>query len=145
VSKHHFDPGPTGIETHCHAKVPSSLPPFAKMCGHPLRSPAKVHFLPEEACVGCLTGYDIGLPSSDVAYPHPECPVHSEHEPEPLSQEQEEAMAAGAHCWCGGQVGPREPGDEDGLGCLDNINHVWTFPRDWPEEARPLYEGATDG
>lgn len=24
----------------------------------------------------CLTGYDIGLPSNSVAYPHPDCPIH---------------------------------------------------------------------
>ena len=28
-------------------------------------------------------------------------------------------------CWCGGLVGPREPGDEQGLGCLENIIHGW--------------------
>lgn len=26
-------------------------------------------------------------------------------------------------CWCGGSVGPREPGDERGLGCAANITH----------------------
>jgi hypothetical protein len=31
-------------------------------------------------------------------------------------------------CWCGGQVGPREPGDADGLGCLENIYHHWKTP-----------------
>jgi hypothetical protein len=30
-------------------------------------------------------------------------------------------------CWCGGEVGPREPGDANGLGCLENIHHVWAF------------------
>lgn len=29
-------------------------------------------------------------------------------------------------CWCGGRVGPRTPGDEVGLGCLEDINHDWT-------------------
>ena len=29
----------------------------------------------------------------------------------------------GGHCWCGGPVGPREPGDSRGLGCLENIMH----------------------
>lgn len=28
-------------------------------------------------------------------------------------------------CWCGGAVGPREPGDGLGLGCLESIYHVW--------------------
>ena len=28
-------------------------------------------------------------------------------------------------CWCGGRVGPRSPGDADGLGCLDSIYHDW--------------------
>lgn len=28
-------------------------------------------------------------------------------------------------CWCGGVVGPREPGDLTGLGCLADINHDW--------------------
>lgn len=28
-------------------------------------------------------------------------------------------------CWCGGKVGPREPGDANGLGCLEDIHHVW--------------------
>lgn len=26
-------------------------------------------------------------------------------------------------CWCGGEIGPRAPGDKDGLGCLENIWH----------------------
>jgi hypothetical protein len=29
-------------------------------------------------------------------------------------------------CWCGGEVGPREPGDAHGLGCLSDIYHIWT-------------------
>lgn len=33
----------------------------------------------ERECPGqCLTGYDIGLPSNAVAYPHPDCPVHGD-------------------------------------------------------------------
>lgn len=28
-------------------------------------------------------------------------------------------------CWCGGEVGLRDPGDEDGRGCLEDINHDW--------------------
>ena len=28
-------------------------------------------------------------------------------------------------CWCGGPVGPREPGDDAGLGCQANIAHYW--------------------
>lgn len=28
-------------------------------------------------------------------------------------------------CWCGGNVGPREPGDALGLGCLTDITHNW--------------------
>jgi hypothetical protein len=39
-------------------------------------------------------------------------------------------------CWCGGEVGPREPGDANGLGCLENIYHVWSFQQtsegEWP-------------
>lgn len=35
------------------------------------------------------------------------------------------ALAQGKTCWCGGEVGEREPGDENGLGCLDDIFHVW--------------------
>lgn len=31
-----------------------------------------------------------------------------------------------AKCWCGGRVGPREPGDERGLGCLDSVYHDWS-------------------
>lgn len=30
------------------------------------------------------------------------------------------------HCWCGGQVGARTPGDHLGIGCLDHIEHDWT-------------------
>lgn len=29
-------------------------------------------------------------------------------------------------CWCGGDVGPRVPGDADGLGCLEDVRHVWS-------------------
>jgi hypothetical protein len=33
----------------------------------------------EPVCSGeCLTGSDIGLPSSEVAYPHPDCLLHGE-------------------------------------------------------------------
>jgi hypothetical protein len=28
-------------------------------------------------------------------------------------------------CWCGGDIGNRVPGDEKGLGCLENIYHEW--------------------
>ena len=28
-------------------------------------------------------------------------------------------------CWCGGAVGVRTPGDDEGLGCLEDINHFW--------------------
>ena len=31
-------------------------------------------------------------------------------------------------CWCGGAVGQRWPGDEDGLGCLEEIEHIWNAP-----------------
>lgn len=31
----------------------------------------------------------------------------------------------GEKCWCGGAVGRREPGDENGLGCLADISHNW--------------------
>jgi hypothetical protein len=34
-------------------------------------------------------------------------------------------LVANWTCWCGGQVGPRVPGDHDGLGCLENITHNW--------------------
>jgi hypothetical protein len=28
-------------------------------------------------CSGiCLSGHDIGLPSGEIAYPHPDCPIH---------------------------------------------------------------------
>lgn len=27
------------------------------------------------------------------------------------------------HCRCGGMLGPRVPGNEEGLGCLENIYH----------------------
>lgn len=30
-----------------------------------------------------------------------------------------------AACWCGGDVGLREPGDGRGLGCLANVYHDW--------------------
>lgn len=30
-----------------------------------------------------------------------------------------------ARCWCSGKVGFRDPGDEQGLGCLENIHHAW--------------------
>lgn len=30
-------------------------------------------------CSGaCLTGHDIGIPNSGVAYPHPDCPTHGD-------------------------------------------------------------------
>jgi hypothetical protein len=31
----------------------------------------------------------------------------------------------GLMCWCGAKVGPREPGDDNGWGCLGDINHDW--------------------
>lgn len=33
-------------------------------------------------CVGCLTGYDVGLPSDAIAHPHPDCPEHGLQEKE---------------------------------------------------------------
>ena len=30
------------------------------------------------------------------------------------------------HCWCGGEIGARSPGDHLGLGCLENITHNWS-------------------
>jgi hypothetical protein len=30
-----------------------------------------------------------------------------------------------SRCWCGGEVGPRVPGDAEGIGCLTNIHHLW--------------------
>lgn len=36
-------------------------------------------------------------------------------------------------CWCGGEIGSREPGDKDGNGCLANIMHDWSAGRDRPE------------
>jgi len=31
----------------------------------------------EQQCSGiCLSGYDVGVPSSQIAYAHPECPAH---------------------------------------------------------------------
>lgn len=34
-------------------------------------------------------------------------------------------MSSPARCWCGGEVGPRTPGDDDGLGCLEHLSHDW--------------------
>lgn len=33
-------------------------------------------------------------------------------------------------CWCGGEVGPRDPGDGIGLGCLEVIEHDWRSDED---------------
>ncbi len=34
---------------------------------------------PEPLCSGeCLRGYDIGIESNTVAYPHPDCPKHGD-------------------------------------------------------------------
>lgn len=35
-----------------------------------------------------------------------------------------------ARCWCGGEVGPRIPGDSRGLGCLENVMHEYASPAD---------------
>lgn len=43
----------------------------------------------------------------------------------PIDQADLAAVLAGPRCWCGGRVGPRDPGDTDGLGCLDDIFHEW--------------------
>lgn len=36
-----------------------------------------------EACAGCsgqcLSGYDIGIESGEIAYPHPDCPLHGKY------------------------------------------------------------------
>lgn len=42
-------------------------------------------------------------------------------------------------CWCGGDVGKREPGDALGLGCLEDITHYWHPYPDHP------FEGSTIG
>lgn len=36
-------------------------------------------------------------------------------------------MAEEKRCWCGGEVGPRTPGDVAGLGCLADITHDWAW------------------
>lgn len=36
-------------------------------------------------------------------------------------------MADEKRCWCGGEVGPRTPGDVAGLGCLADITHDWAW------------------
>lgn len=126
AEKHEFDPGWTGLSTQCNRLVVKPGTTYADTCGMPRGN--AIHFQPDEQCVGCLTGHDIGLPSSAVAYPHPECPVHGDTESEPLSPEQEEMLppdTAVVECWCGGEVGKRTPGDGDGLGCLENIHHYW--------------------
>lgn len=33
-------------------------------------------------------------------------------------------QATAETCWCGGEVGPRVPGDARGLGCVEDINHA---------------------
>lgn len=38
----------------------------------------------------CLTGYDIGIPSGQIAYAHPECDEHGYQEP--FSPEEEEML-----------------------------------------------------
>lgn len=40
----------------------------------------------------------------------------------------EEGAAPLPRCWCSGQVGPRTPGDSEGLGCLSDIYHVYSEP-----------------
>lgn len=47
--------------------------------------------------------------------------------PPMLSTDEAQALvrARGEKCWCGGEVGPRAPGDKDGLGCYNNIWHDW--------------------
>lgn len=37
----------------------------------------------------------------------------------------EKRKMAETRCWCGGQVGLRVPGDENGLGCLESVFHTW--------------------
>ena len=40
-------------------------------------------------------------------------------------------------CWCGGEVGPRVPGDARGLGCLEDLHHDWRcncFPEHGPND-----------
>jgi hypothetical protein len=48
----------------------------------------------------------------------------AQHQPD-VDLFQEQAAALMERCWCGGEVGPRVPGDELGLGCLANIMHDW--------------------
>lgn len=46
----------------------------------------------------------------------------------PHEQWRIESVTEVPECWCGGPVGPREPGDEDGLGCLEHLEHIWDAP-----------------
>jgi hypothetical protein len=48
------------------------------------------------------------------------------------------ATEDGAKCWCGGKVGPRNPGDDEGLGCLDSLYHDWSS-NGRPKEITKLY------
>lgn len=50
------------------------------------------------------------------------------------------AALTGPRCWCGGEVGPRVPGDASGLGCLENINHDYAAQQPESSDASPADE-----
>lgn len=122
MAQHEFDPGYTGLSTRCNRLV-ADAEGYGRECGRLMDDP--VHVQRHAHCSGCLTGHDIGLPSSKVAYAHPACPVHGDLAEVPPSPDEEETFPpdpAREECWCGGEVGPREPG---GFGCLESVWHVW--------------------
>lgn len=45
-------------------------------------------------------------------------------------------MSENKTCWCGGSVGERFPGDEDGLGCHADLYHEW---REAPVDTAALF------
>ena len=56
----------------------------------------------EKPCNGiCLTGYDIGLPSSEVAYAHPTCPAHGDYPDHPFELTETDGHGHEL-CHCGG-------------------------------------------
>ena len=42
-----------------------------------------------------------------------------------MTNDSKQDIATEYACWCGGEVGPRIPGDEQGMGCQANIMHNW--------------------
>lgn len=102
----------------------------------------------------CLTGSDVGVPSAEIAYPHPGCPLHAPGQrcqcgqPDRCtSYTHDPAWTAGRHAiqWVQDEPRPDSPEDQEHQAaeavraieveaCRQNAGHSWWLELEHPED-----------